>query len=59
MSGDLKEGMLTISMTLRLLCGWSQPSCILLLLHTVKAVRDKPSYFAERLYKSMKVIIIL
>lgn len=50
MSGDLRDGMLAVGE-----CGSSlsisQYPC---LVPTVKCVRNKPAYFAERLYKSMK-----
>jgi len=50
MSGDLKTGMVTIG-TVLLSKYW-----LILFLLIVKCVRDKSGYFAERLYKSMKVI---
>ena len=49
MSGDLKTGMVTIGTEhITLLC--FNYYC-----YAVKCVRDKSKYFAERLYKSMKV----
>ena len=60
MSGDLKDGMLTIGM-----CRFNIYCCMVsvttlyvqhvYLFLLVKCVRSKPAYFAEKLYKSMKV----
>ena len=49
MSGDLKEGMLAIGLFI-FHCMWC-----LNILPPVKCVRDRSGYFAEALYRSMKV----
>ena len=56
MSGDLKTSMLTVGECLPAITIHIKQMISLILLHVVKCVRNKSAYFAERLYKSMKVL---